>query len=165
MIRRPPRSTLFPYTTLFRSPDARQRARAAVEADERRVIGVEIGADARVHARRPAAGALDLAALAGEPVHVGGRSAEIGNDAGEARHLVAHRLDLAQHGIFRAALDDAALVLGDGAEGAAAEAAALDRDREADHLVSGNVRLAVARVRCAAVGALEIGRASCRERV
>src|SRR3989441_2883349 len=26
MIRRPPRSTLFPYTTLFRSPDARARA-------------------------------------------------------------------------------------------------------------------------------------------
>src|SRR6266478_1321029 len=51
-------------------------------------------------------------------------------------------------------LDDAALVLGDGAEGAAAEAAALDRDREADHLVRGNVRLAVARVRGSAVGAL-----------
>src|SRR5258706_8588577 len=33
MIRRPPRSTLFPYTTLFRSPRARRRgavARAAV---------------------------------------------------------------------------------------------------------------------------------------
>src|SRR5215204_6525197 len=27
MIRRPPRSTLFPYTTLFRSPDAEQRRR------------------------------------------------------------------------------------------------------------------------------------------
>src|SRR5690242_20985768 len=27
MIRRPPRSTLFPYTTLFRSSDARQRHR------------------------------------------------------------------------------------------------------------------------------------------
>src|SRR5437588_1767577 len=26
MIRRPPRSTLFPYTTLFRSPDRRSRA-------------------------------------------------------------------------------------------------------------------------------------------
>src|SRR2546429_5257317 len=26
MIRRPPRSTLFPYTTLFRSPDTRERA-------------------------------------------------------------------------------------------------------------------------------------------
>src|SRR5258707_6544149 len=28
MIRRPPRSTLFPYTTLFRSPAARHAARA-----------------------------------------------------------------------------------------------------------------------------------------
>src|SRR6267142_5560255 len=28
MIRRPPRSTLFPYTTLFRSPAARRAARA-----------------------------------------------------------------------------------------------------------------------------------------
>src|SRR5258708_16660767 len=28
MIRRPPRSTLFPYTTLFRSPDSRGRRRA-----------------------------------------------------------------------------------------------------------------------------------------
>src|SRR2546430_5431831 len=41
MIRRPPRSTLFPYTTLFRSPDERREpddlrdARAAV-ADRRR---------------------------------------------------------------------------------------------------------------------------------
>src|SRR5438270_2018234 len=26
MIRRPPRSTLFPYTTLFRSPDSQRRA-------------------------------------------------------------------------------------------------------------------------------------------
>src|SRR3712207_8112066 len=28
MIRRPPRSTLFPYTTLFRSPGPRRRSRA-----------------------------------------------------------------------------------------------------------------------------------------
>src|SRR2546430_16258826 len=33
MIRRPPRSTLFPYTTLFRSPDARNAFVRAVEAD------------------------------------------------------------------------------------------------------------------------------------
>src|SRR5256885_8889458 len=35
MIRRPPRSTLFPYTTLFRSPDVRRMlldARAVLEA-------------------------------------------------------------------------------------------------------------------------------------
>src|SRR5207249_9517489 len=32
MIRRPPRSTLFPYTTLFRSRRARQLAQAALRA-------------------------------------------------------------------------------------------------------------------------------------
>src|SRR5271166_2372144 len=31
MIRRPPRSTLFPYTTLFRSPGGRDRARFVVQ--------------------------------------------------------------------------------------------------------------------------------------
>src|SRR3712207_7988228 len=38
MIRRPPRSTLFPYTTLFRSEDGGQ--------DERDVRDVEVGAHA-----------------------------------------------------------------------------------------------------------------------
>src|SRR5882757_11077701 len=33
MIRRPPRSTLFPYTTLFRSPRARPRARRPERRD------------------------------------------------------------------------------------------------------------------------------------
>src|SRR2546421_5911640 len=33
MIRRPPRSTLFPYTTLFRSPPARARRRRGRGAD------------------------------------------------------------------------------------------------------------------------------------
>src|SRR2546426_7786824 len=42
MIRRPPRSTLFPYTTLFRSPrkrvaDARERQRERFRASETRV--------------------------------------------------------------------------------------------------------------------------------
>src|SRR5262249_56838845 len=32
MLRRPPRSTLFPYTTLFRSPASRRRRRAAERA-------------------------------------------------------------------------------------------------------------------------------------
>src|SRR3712207_7229055 len=35
MIRRPPRSTLFPYTTLFRSAVARQPLRPVVEARRR----------------------------------------------------------------------------------------------------------------------------------
>src|SRR5256885_14515749 len=45
MIRRPPRSTLFPYTTLFRSPDLLERHGGALEVPsgpttpERRVPG------------------------------------------------------------------------------------------------------------------------------
>src|SRR5688572_30943782 len=34
MIRRPPRSTLFPYTTLFRSPPGRGRHRGSGRADQ-----------------------------------------------------------------------------------------------------------------------------------
>src|SRR3712207_8040795 len=54
MIRRPPRSTLFPYTTLFRSP---------LEREDRQVRGHGAGADE--HAlRQEAAGELVL----GQPV-------------------------------------------------------------------------------------------------
>src|SRR2546426_7752863 len=40
MIRRPPRSTLFPYTTLFRSP-ARPRARPGARPGEREAASFE----------------------------------------------------------------------------------------------------------------------------
>src|SRR5882672_8795146 len=110
------------------------------------MVGVEVGADAGVDARRPAARRLDLAALAREPVHVRRRPAEIGDDPGEAGHGVAHGLDLANDRVLRAALDDAPLVLGDRTEGTAAEAAALDGDRETDHLVGGNLRATVRRM-------------------
>src|SRR5256885_7073853 len=53
MIRRPPRSTLFPYTTLFRSPPfhhaARLRGRAA-RCDVH--IGARLGAACRAHVPR-----------------------------------------------------------------------------------------------------------------
>src|SRR6185312_16965202 len=68
--------------------------------------------------------------------------------------VIANLLDLADHGILGAALDDPALVLGDGAEGAAAETAALDGHGEANHLVGGYVGFAVQRVRLAPVGPL-----------
>src|SRR2546428_7882329 len=59
MIRRPPRSTLFPYTTLFRSPcsrgsttdnarsEIRAGARAALSRDARRAIRVVVAAQSR----------------------------------------------------------------------------------------------------------------------
>src|SRR5438445_4108571 len=47
MIRRPPRSTLFPYTTLFRSP--RDRCLVTLECGEARELDERRGARGRVH--------------------------------------------------------------------------------------------------------------------
>src|SRR2546422_2604484 len=44
MIRRPPRSTLFPYTTLFRSPEASPDLGAHGERDARHARGDSAGA-------------------------------------------------------------------------------------------------------------------------
>src|SRR3989442_7774172 len=54
MIRLPPRSTLFPYTTLFRSPVARPRP--ARRADEPPAFRAPRGADLAATLRRAAAG-------------------------------------------------------------------------------------------------------------
>src|SRR2546430_10256661 len=56
MIRRPPRSTLFPYTTLFRSRDQREQHRARVTGERVDLAGAEAkrvpaGARARVPVR------------------------------------------------------------------------------------------------------------------
>src|SRR2546425_11408654 len=74
MIRRPPRSTLFPYTTLFRSPAA--LARSAADADDpaggdrpRRQRGPGGRADA-LH-RRHGVPAGDRTRPAGGPLAVG----------------------------------------------------------------------------------------------
>ena len=115
------------------------------------MVGIEIRADARIDARRSPASSLDRAALTCQPVHVRGRPTEIGDHAGEARHVVADRLDLTNDRVLAAILDDAAFVLGDRAERAAAEAAALNRHREANHLVGRDSRVAVGRMRPARV--------------
>src|SRR3712207_8947647 len=43
MIRRPPRSTLFPYTTLFRSLPAAVRAQARVRPAAHKLLGIIVG--------------------------------------------------------------------------------------------------------------------------
>src|SRR5260221_8963373 len=93
MIRRPPRSTLFPYTTLFRSEEhaaaARERLAAAVEAE----MGVEAVAAANLHdaaGDRPQAHASEFLShrvivyrlLAVKPKPVGQRTAVGGGDHG-----------------------------------------------------------------------------------
>src|SRR3712207_5555530 len=72
MIRRPPRSTLFPYTTLFRSPqpaaDAHQERVVAARAAAGAALSADDGVDGAARgAGRPLAvgGAADAAAAAG----------------------------------------------------------------------------------------------------
>src|SRR5438034_8138513 len=48
MIRRPPRSTLFPYTTLFRSSGLRRGRRSRVARDPRRLAAGHRGRTGRV---------------------------------------------------------------------------------------------------------------------
>src|SRR5260370_15341435 len=61
MIRRPPRSTLFPYTTLFRSVLARDRRRAGIACD----VDAR-GASLKAQLRRANALGARLALIAGE---------------------------------------------------------------------------------------------------
>ncbi|CRM83985.1 hypothetical protein [Pseudomonas sp. 22 E 5] len=129
----------------------RQRTGAAIQLDQRRVVGVQVRADAREHARRLAARGFNFRALAGNAVHVRGRATEVGNHAGKAWHFVADLFDLANDRLFGTVLDDAAFVLGDRAEGAATKAATHDVHRKTDHVVGRDFFLAVHRVRDAGV--------------
>src|SRR5690348_17681997 len=86
MVRRPPRSTLFPYTTLFRSED-----RGPVEQVEEGIVGGDTVAHLPVVARRQA---LSRHALGVEPVRGGGepRSEEHTSELQSPVHLVCRLL-------------------------------------------------------------------------
>src|SRR2546425_3581500 len=68
MIRRPPRSTLFPYTTLFRSPSADSQAAAAEEAPEPEEAAEEEAPEPE-EAAAAAAAAAAVAAVARSEEH------------------------------------------------------------------------------------------------
>ncbi len=73
-------------------------ARLAVKLNQRRMIGIEVLADAGINTGQFAAGFFYAFRLAGHAIHIGRRPAEVGNDAGKAVDLVANLLDLVQDG-------------------------------------------------------------------
>src|SRR3989475_12852853 len=92
MIRRPPRSTLFPYTTLFRSEVARPPQRSAALRDADRVHrprGGERQVDPRIAHHREADGGAD-AVVAAERGEAG---------AGTGERLVVDRVRHEQPGV------------------------------------------------------------------
>src|SRR3712207_8590163 len=100
MIRRPPRSTLFPYTTLFRSGDAARdlgragagHAVSGVVVDE--VVNVEDGLVAVGHAAGLADGAAGLAARRRRALEEGAarRSEEHTSELQSRQYLVCRLL-------------------------------------------------------------------------
>src|SRR3712207_8573622 len=93
MIRRPPRSTLFPYTTLFRSRGApRVLAPRPVLPRPGRGAG-RLRARQRVHPRRAAAGdGAPVRRLLGLPGHVVLRSEEHTSELQSRQYLVCRLL-------------------------------------------------------------------------
>src|SRR2546426_5404411 len=89
MIRRPPRSTLFPYTTLFRSIPVEGEAALGVGDDDRRVIDAEKQAAPRPAPLRIALARRELEDLQEVTVRI----SEIeGADAGRVRVPVGQAL-------------------------------------------------------------------------
>src|SRR2546430_15547360 len=85
MIRRPPRSTLFPYTTLFRASRARRGQDAALPAGVLRPgdVRVDASGDARAFGvERGRAGAVRRVHVPPEPVRVLNRESRRGRVAG-----------------------------------------------------------------------------------
>src|SRR2546430_12388335 len=85
-MRRPPRSTLFPYTTLFRSLDERGRAGVGIDHQPGQRLGEPVGHDAEAQPHR------SLAALPGMRERVILRSEEHTSELQSQSNLVCRLL-------------------------------------------------------------------------
>ena len=136
--------------------DAGQGVNGVVDVEQGCVVGVEVGTDGGMDARGAPAALTCLEVAAAHAVHIGRGSAEVGEVAFEVGQL-GHLPDLAEDALLGAAGDELALMGGDGAEGAPAEASAMDVDGVTYHLVGGYALVLVFRVRQARVGQVEGG--------
>src|SRR3712207_7114236 len=89
MIRRPPRSTLFPYTTLFRSPEAAVGEAVGEQRHALRPATAELAPDRAVDRRPPAEHEGRLARVLGHAVR---RSEEHTSELQSRQYLVCRLL-------------------------------------------------------------------------
>src|SRR3712207_7557486 len=93
MIRRPPRSTLFPYTTLFRSEDQRRRTRAIATSPAICVICTPGRGRAQVCGGSPTTTTRSSRVLRTERnIHSGRRSEEHTSELQSRQYLVCRLL-------------------------------------------------------------------------
>ena len=98
------------------------------------MVRTHVSANIGKHTGEAPACAFDFPVPTTQAVHIGGGSAQIGNNAGKSRYPIPYGFNFANHRLLGTALNYTAFVLGNGAESAAAEAAAHNGNRETDHL-------------------------------
>src|SRR3712207_7704316 len=93
MIRRPPRSTLFPYTTLFQSKDKRVARRIVAESGVAKDdLVVEFGAGGGMLTRQLASVAREVVAVEYDPFWAMHRSEEHTSELQSRQYLVCRLL-------------------------------------------------------------------------
>ena len=141
------------YETLL---DAWQGIDGVVDVEQAAMAGVEVGAYLRMDATGASTLLADAFVAPAHPVHIRRGTAEVGEVALEVGHLY-HLLHLFQYALLRTAGDELALMGGDGAEGTAAKASAVDVDGVLDHIVGGDALALVLGMGLAGVGQVEGG--------
>ena len=136
--------------------DTREGIDSAVDVEQLGMTGVEVRADLRMDAAGTSALLTGILVAPVHAVHVGRGSAEVGEVAFEVGHL-DDLLHLFQNALLRAAGDELTLMGGDGAEGTAAETAAMDVDGVLDHVVGGDALALVLGMGLARVRQVERG--------
>ena len=118
------------------------------------MVGIQVRAYLRVDARRALAALAEGLVFSVHAVHVGRRSSQVTQVAFEVRHF-RDGFYFLQDAFLASADDELSLMGRDGAEGAAAETAAVNVHRELDHLVRRNTFVLVFGMRQACVGQVE----------
>ena len=134
--------------------DTGQGIDGVVDVEQRAVVGIQVGTHLGMDARRPLALLAQVEVGALHAVHVGAGSAQVAQVALEVGQL-HDGLHFAQDALLATAHDELALMGGDGAEGASAEASAVDVDRVLDHVVGGDALALVLGMGQARVGQVE----------
>jgi len=134
--------------------DARHGVYGVVDVEQSTVIGVEVRTDLRMDTTGTTAFLTSIEVAAVHTIHIGRGSAEVGEVALEVGHR-DHLTNLFHNTLFRSAGDKLALMGRDGAEGATAEASAMDVHRVLNHVVGRNALTLVLRVRLTSIRQVE----------
>ena len=143
--------------------DALETSCLSVHLNQRAVIGGQVAANARKNTAGFSASRFNFWTLAAQSVHVGGGATQVRNNTRETFDFVANVFNFAQHRSFAATLDNASLVLCDGAKSTAAKTTAHDVDRKSNHLPCRNfggavvrsILVSINRMRAACIGQIE----------